>query len=563
MKRLIVLCCMLVLLFAPCAGFCTDYYVDVNTGSDHNSGSSPDDAWKTITWALAVGIGTQDDQCVIHIAPGKYAPPLEVFPLAPPSYTSLVGASPEEVVIDAEGSACVLGIGGDRVVLSGLTVTGGSASQGGGICVARRGCRIDNCVVRGNQSDRGGGLSIDFPGGGFAEVNDCIICENRAGGDYHCQGGGIYMSSQYGEGLVRVTRCLISSNVSSQGAGIAVVRTSLELVDSVLADNIAESQNEYESVGGGLGVRPIYSLLMLDAKNCLFISNRNLDGPGGAGFINLDVQGTAAKFSGCTFAGNTARDAGPALDVEIHKDYSLDAVEVTDCIFRDGGDEISEERAGLVVVNNSCVEGGWAGAGQNNFDADPLFVSGPFCDYYLSQRAAGQGQDSPCVDAGSMTAAEAGMAAKTTRTDGMADTGVVDIGFHYPMLFMPPQVWVSTPSDTYSHGDTLEMVFEVINPNPFSYPVDLYAAIIAADGVIWTIDAGWNWAVALNPWFASLELPAGLTFGPTTLLTIALPSASPPISAPGTYWAAAAFAHVGTTTFIGQPSLSAFELIGD
>jgi len=107
------------------------------------------------------------------------------------------------------------------------------------------------------------------------------------------------------------------------------------------------------------------------------------------------------------------------------------------------------------------------------------------------------------------------------------------------------------------------VVFEAINPNPFSYPVDLYAAIITAHGVIWTIDATWAWSASLNPWFASLELPANFTFGPTTLLTIELPSDAPPISDPGTYWVAAAFSHVGTTTFIGEPSLSAFQLIGD
>ena len=65
------------------------------------------------------------------------------------------------------------------------------------------------------------------------------------------------------------------------------------------------------------------------------------------------------------------------------------------------------------------------------------------------------------------------------------------------------------------------------------------------------------------PWFASLELPANFTCRPATLLTIELPATAPPISDPGTYWAAAAFAHVGTTTFIGEPSLNAFELVGD
>ncbi|MBN2208981.1 MAG: right-handed parallel beta-helix repeat-containing protein [Candidatus Coatesbacteria bacterium] len=520
-------------VFGP--AFATDHYVDVNTGDDANSGLSPDAAWKSITHALEAGGGTQDDQYIIHVAPGTYTTPLESFRLEVRPYTSVVGAGPDQVVIDANGTDSVFNLWYDNT-LSGLTITGG----GDGVFAGGKGvlmnayCRIDNCVVRGNLYR---GVDIEYPGDGFAQLNDCII---------HGNGGGVFMTSQYGEGLVKVTRCLISSNAATFGAAIYAVNTSLELVDSVIADNVADIR------GAGLLFSACQGpLKSSDIQNCLFISNRTLDGLGGAASVDQ------TRFSGCTFVSNTATHGASGLYAAAR------AVEVTDCIFRDGGDEISEPKAGLVRVNNSCVEGGWQGSGKYNLDADPLFVSGPFCDYYLSQRAAGQGQDSPCVDAGSMTAAAAGMAAKTTRTDGMPDTGVVDIGFHYPTHFTLPEVWVSNPSDTYSHGDTLEMVFKAMNPNPFSYPVELYAAIIAADGVIWTIDSSWNWSASLNPWFASLELPAGFIFGPTTLLTIALPSASPPISDPGAYFAAAAFAHVGTTTFIGQPSLSAFHLVAD
>ena len=467
-----------------------------------------------------------------------------------------MGANPEEVVIDAEGWDSVFGIWQQRVVLSGLTITGGySDSWGGGIYLTSGDCRIDNCVVRGNQSQTmGGGLFIGMYAGGFAELNDCIIYENYASE----QGGGIFMTSQYGGCEVTATHCLISSNVSPIGAGIAATVMSLELVDSVVADNVAESE------GAGLGVGHYSTgLLELDAENCLFISNRTLDGTGGAAFVGLYATGFGARFSGSTFISNTAQDGGSALCAKTGENYSLPGVELTDCIFRDGGSEIWEEQPGLVVVENSCIEGGWDGRGQGNFDADPLFVWGPLGDYYLSQMAAGQAVDSPCVDAGSMNAYSAGIAEKTTRTDGSPDTGIVDLGFHYPTLLMMPEVWVSTPSETYSHGDTLEMVFEAINPNPFSYPVDLYAAVIGADGVIWTIDTGWVWSASLDPWFASLELPANFTFGPTTLLTLPIPSDLPPISASGTYWAAAAFAKVGTTSFIGEPSLSPFGLTAD
>ncbi|MFZ0033988.1 MAG: S8 family serine peptidase [Sedimentisphaerales bacterium] len=64
---------------------------------------------------------------------------------------------------------------------------------------------------------------------------------------------------------------------------------------------------------------------------------------------------------------------------------------------------------------------------SNNIDKDPCFVSG----YYLSQIAAGQAVNSDCVDGGSNTAENLGMNTYTTRTDGMFDEGIVDMGYHY------------------------------------------------------------------------------------------------------------------------------------
>jgi len=65
-------------------------------------------------------------------------------------------------------------------------------------------------------------------------------------------------------------------------------------------------------------------------------------------------------------------------------------------------------------------------------DEDPLFVPGALHDYYLSHVATGQAATSPCVDAGSDTAANLGLDELTTRQDGEPDAGVVDMGYHAP-----------------------------------------------------------------------------------------------------------------------------------
>jgi len=96
-------------------------------------------------------------------------------------------------------------------------------------------------------------------------------------------------------------------------------------------------------------------------------------------------------------------------------------------------------------MDKSWVEelGGWDGDG--NIDEAPLFVTGPLGDYYLSQTAAGQDEDSPCVNAGSDTAENLGLDTRTTRTDQAPDTGIVDMGYHYPIV---------CPGDIDGDGDT-------------------------------------------------------------------------------------------------------------
>ena len=77
---------------------------------------------------------------------------------------------------------------------------------------------------------------------------------------------------------------------------------------------------------------------------------------------------------------------------------------------------------------------------DKGFSKDPLFVTVALeknGNYYLGQRASGQNSDSPCVDAGSDTAAKPGLGNKTTRTDKVGDTEMVDIGYHYPKSAIP------------------------------------------------------------------------------------------------------------------------------
>jgi hypothetical protein len=93
--------------------------------------------------------------------------------------------------------------------------------------------------------------------------------------------------------------------------------------------------------------------------------------------------------------------------------------------------DVQGERPLIFVDENCTLE--W---GAGNIHTDPLFVTGPLGDYYLSQTDANdpnQTVDSNCVDAGSDLAIDVGLHLYTTRTDEVFDTNMVDMGYHYPL----------------------------------------------------------------------------------------------------------------------------------
>ncbi|MCX6844521.1 MAG: T9SS type A sorting domain-containing protein [candidate division WOR-3 bacterium] len=102
--------------------------------------------------------------------------------------------------------------------------------------------------------------------------------------------------------------------------------------------------------------------------------------------------------------------------------------------------------------------------GPHALSLDPLFITGPRGAYYLSQVAAGQAEDSPCLDAGdtlSMTAPldlDSLLHAWTTRTDTLPDAGVIDLGLHYEFS---PQIGVSEQASLPRLRPTLQ-----VSPNP-------------------------------------------------------------------------------------------------
>lgn len=218
-------------------------------------------------------------------------------------------------------------------------------------------------------------------------IRNCVITNNVASGGW---GGGI----QSGGGRPLIEHCRIMSNSTRyQGGGVAVSHDSHPtLRNNLIAGNSAE-------FGSGAGIR------LRDAWATL-------------------INNTVASNTGATGAGIFASNTTITLtnNIIVSNTYGLYGDGVTATIsYNNVWGNATANYGGLPDPTGS----------NGNTSFSPLFVSGPDGDYYLSQVAAGQAANSPCVDIGSDSAVNLTLDNRTTRTDGEADKGVVDMGYHY------------------------------------------------------------------------------------------------------------------------------------
>ncbi|GEM_PF-3822952 len=267
---------------------------------------------------------------------------------------------------------------------------------------------IINCTFNNNSAKFGGGMWNNYSS---PTVIDCSFINNTA-----ADSGGALYNIHSAHALI--TNCVFENNkvLIHGGGGMVVASGSFSTIS-----NCIFLRNFVNTNGGGINC---YSGSSVEAINCIFIENSSKNG----GAI---TSGETSNYviTNCTFSNNTAVGSGGAIS-----NWGNSSATVTNCILYGNiaisSPEISFTSTSSATVTYSDVAGGWLGEG--NIDADPLFVTGPYGDYYLSQTPV-QGTTSPCVDTGTGTPADYGLEDTTTRTDEAPDAGTVDMGYHYPV----------------------------------------------------------------------------------------------------------------------------------
>jgi hypothetical protein len=297
------------------------------------------------------------------------------------------------------------------------------ADSGGGIYTDDSNVTIVDCNLVSNEAIRGGGF---IGSDGLINILSSRIANNRAIRDVNdpndpndfavpANGAGLYCWL----GGINIHDCNISGNIADFSGGGVYLRdvNTASLVNNLIINNGAARD------GGGVSANWFTKSII---SNCTFVGNAstgmlgepNNTGYGGGFYNSYDSHSTVTNS---IFWNNFAlKGTGIALGSGFEFNRTCGTLSISHSGLKDG-------RSG-VWVDGGCTVNWGAGI----IDKDPLFTSGPQGDYYLSQIVSGDGRTSPHVDAGSDYASILGFLGRTTRTDGISDSGLVDIGYHYP-----------------------------------------------------------------------------------------------------------------------------------
>lgn len=377
--------------------------------------------------------------------------------------------------------------------ITGNTVTSVQGSGGGISFAGSTGAplaRIDGNTISGNEAPIGGGIYFsDEP---CFTITNNTISNNQAG-----WGGGIYAASS-----AIIYNCIITGNNvgtpsgGGSGGGICCYGCSPTITSCVVS--ACTSKSVYAAaVGGGITCYSYGGDCNPIITNCIISENivtSEWTAHGGGIYCAGDgVYTCEPTITNCTITKNSAIDTVGfywAYGGGISCFYYASPTVINTILWEDTatgeGNEIYLDDYSSITITYSDIQDGWEGTG--NIDADPLFVTGPKGDYYLSQIAAGQALQSPSVDSGSDLASNLGMDSMTTRTDEQFDTGIVDMGFHYTVAVPKPDIQLSDTMHDFGNvgvGDSTDWTLIVSNVGDTTLIVDN----IVSDNPVFTIPA--------------------------------------------------------------------------
>ncbi|MCK4655176.1 MAG: T9SS type A sorting domain-containing protein [Candidatus Cloacimonetes bacterium] len=376
-----------------------DLYVSPS-GSDDNSGLSPDQSLLTIAHALRKIIANINYPHDIYLANGIYSQSqtTEHFPLNCKSFVSFIGEDEELTILNGEELKGILFCEGDSCFsIEKMTIQNGFRRNGGGIYLTSRSSpSLENIIIRQNEAYYSGG-GIYCGDNSNPKLNNVILSENSAS-----NGGGLYCHYYSNPSLNNVT---IKENTANLGGGIC-----LEAYSDASLMNVAINENHGNN-GGGIYLWDSSPIL----TNVIISENTTNNKGGGIYCTGLYIAGyfifSRPILTNVTISRNMSLDNGGGIYC-----WECSSPTLLNCILWDNtpeevyfspeGDSISitisysdiqNGEVGIVTNNNGTVN--WL---EGNIDSDPLFADPQNGDFHLTwvNFPIPDSTMSPCIDAG-------------------------------------------------------------------------------------------------------------------------------------------------------------------
>jgi hypothetical protein len=267
--------------------------------------------------------------------------------------TTISGPGAGLLAISGNNASRVFFINYGSASLSGLTITGGSASNGGGLYNESGTVTLSNCTVSGNSATNGGGV---FTGGvynyysgtyyGATTLTSCTVSGNSAS-----NGGGLF-SSDYGTNTLSNTT-VSGNSASNNGGGLLTVGyySTTELTNCTVSGNTAGNN------GGGLA-NETGRLSTSDGTTALTncAVSGNTAGNDGGGLYN---RGGTVTLTNCTISGNPAGAFGGGLDAFVGTTLLTNCTVTGNFATNGGGGLVNN--SGTTTLTNCTVTGNTAG----------------------------------------------------------------------------------------------------------------------------------------------------------------------------------------------------------
>jgi subtilisin family serine protease len=359
-----------------------------------------------------------------------------------------------------QGAALVIGKNSPSAVIANSRFFSNYTLGNGGAIRSDSDLTVTDCTFGGNQASRGGAIDIYYnvsdtenPKTLNLQMSGCSFADNYA----YMLGGAVFAR----KAVLTAENCSMIANQGRSGGAVYLTESEMNIGNSIFALNKATGIKRFHQTVSGEGQGGAIACMnaKADIWNCRFTENRaeGETGQGGAiNFTNGDVLLTH-RLSNCLFADNWAQQSGGAVAAKVGSSPTIEF-----CTF--SGNLVSTAGTGgavyvgtqgsavlshsIFVGSNStafaedtpvdsqiqrCLFYGNLGTDfsgtlpTDTLKVDPKFQTGPLGSWYLHQTA------SPAVNAGLVAAASVGLDQFTTDpTDTLPDTGLADLGYHYP-----------------------------------------------------------------------------------------------------------------------------------